>query len=219
MKAERVHAVLTGDLVNSTGMTPERLESVRQGLLDAVGEVRAWEKRLVRSKPEFFRGDAWQVLLTDPGRALRAAVFLRAALRSRHEADTRVAIGIAGVDRISTGRVSLSSGEAFRRSGSALDEMSPLTHMHIDAGSGDPLSPLLPAIGGLCDALVGQWTTRQAELVHLAADPSDPTHEDIAGSLGIARQSVSRNLGGAGWTALRAAIGRFEEIDWDHVGT
>lgn len=217
MKTGETHAALTGDLVDSTGMHADRLEAVRSGLLDAVGEVGRWEPGLLRSKPEFYRGDAWQLLLAKPGRALRVAVFLRAALRFRHEADTRIAIGIGGVDRISTRRISLSSGETFERSGRALDAMTSLTRLAIDVGSSDPLSPLLPAIADLCDALVRQWTTRQAELVCLAADPSELLHEDIAERLGISRQSVSRSLAGAGWTALRTTIDRFEGIEWENV--
>ena len=205
--------------MDSTDMSPERLESVRKGLLKAVLEIKAWKRGLVRSKAEFFQGDAWQLLLADPGMALRAVIFLRAALRSRYDTDTRIAIGIGGVDHVSSRRVSLSSGEAFRRSGRALDTMRPLNQLSIDAGSGNPFSPLLPAVGILCDALVCQWTGRQAELVRLASDPSAPTQEDIAARLGITRQSVSRNLGGAGWTALRTAIDRFEEIEWRDVET
>lgn len=84
-------AVLTGDIIRSQALSGRELESVRRTLLDAVDDVRKWRSGVVKGKAEFFRGDAWQVLLSDPQLALRVALFLRATLLGTGIADTRVA--------------------------------------------------------------------------------------------------------------------------------
>jgi len=75
-------AVLTGDIVRSALLLPAQMDAVRASLLDAVQAVKGWKRGLAGGRPEFFRGDGWQVLLTDPAFAMRAAIFLRASLLS-----------------------------------------------------------------------------------------------------------------------------------------
>jgi hypothetical protein len=220
MKEHKIYAVLTGDIVNSTKLEQAELEEVRNRLLDAVQDVKGWQSRLVKSKAEFFRGDSWQVLLEDPGQALRVAVFLRATLRAHGGADSRLSIGIGTVKKIVSNRVSLSTGEAFEVSGGALDKMTSLTGMTIAVPSpGGVLGRWLPVVGGLCDALIGQWTERQAETVRIAVLPERPSHEEIADRLNpsVSRQAVTKALNGANWHALREAIRAFENASWSGV--
>jgi len=106
MTRSKYYAVLTGDIIQSSRLTPTQLESVRSSLIASVNAVRRWQPGLVKGKPEFFRGDAWQLLLTDTAMALRVGVFLRASLLSRGLADSRVAIGLGEVEEISHERVS-----------------------------------------------------------------------------------------------------------------
>ena len=91
------------------------------GLDDVAGS--GWKRSLVKGKPEFFRGDAWQLLLTDPAMAMRVGILLRASLLAGGLADSRIAIGLGEVEQISSERVSLSTGQAFILAGKALDNM------------------------------------------------------------------------------------------------
>jgi len=220
MTQPKLYAVLTGDIVKSSRLSPRQLESVRSSLTGAVSIVRRWQQGLVKDKPDFFRGDAWQLLLMDPARALRAGVYLRAAVLAMGLADTRVSIGLGGVDKVSRSRVSLSMGQAFTLSGHGLDNMTHYSKMTIEIPNpADPLSGWLPVVGHLCDSLMGQWTKRQAEVVCVALDPSEPDQDEIAKALkpAVSKQAVAKALNGASWYALREAVRLFEATSWNSI--
>src|SRR6202012_891309 len=95
-----LYAVLTGDLVKSSKLTPVELDGVREAIFEAADQIGAWQAGVIVGAPEFYRADAWQLLLSDPSKFLRVALYLRAALRRQKRWDTRIAIGLGGVDRI-----------------------------------------------------------------------------------------------------------------------
>lgn len=216
----KYYAVLTGDVIKSSRLPPDQLESVRSSLISAVDTARGWKRGLVRGKPEFFRGDAWQLLLTDPAMAMRVGIFLRASFLAGGLADSRIAIGLGEVEKISSGRVSLSTGQAFTIAGKALDNMTRYSRMTIEVPkSVGPLSDWLPVVGHLCDSLIGQWTRRQAEIVCAAVDPEEPDYEKIGQSLkpAVSKQAVAKGLSGANWYAIREAVRLFEKTSWETV--
>lgn len=220
MRQSRYYAVLTGDIIKSSRLSSTHLESVRSSLIHAVNAVRRWKPGVVKGKPEFFRGDAWQLLLADPAWALRAGIFLRASLLAGGLTDTRVAIGLGEVEVISSERVSLSTGQAFVLSGKALDRMTGYSSMTIEVPrSAGPLSDWLRVAGHLCDALIAQWTTRQAELVRAAVSPVEPGSEAIGRSLkpAVSKQAVSKGLNSANWHVIREAIRAFEQTPWGDI--
>ncbi|MGH8502780.1 MAG: hypothetical protein ACREVE_10005 [Gammaproteobacteria bacterium] len=217
----RFYAVFTGDLIRSSALTKKQLDAVRRDFLTAAGAINqaGWaDGKLLRGQPEFFRGDAWQMLLTDPRWALRVAIYLRAVMLGQGLADTRIAIGIGAVDSVSRTRVSLSRGEAFTRSGRALDSMSPRFRMAIavpdeSRAMGDWLSTVV----ALCDCIIGRWQTRQAQVAGLMSLRKSASHADIARLTKprrISQQAVSKALGAAGWPGLELAMERFESISW-----
>lgn len=208
-----LYAVVMGDIIKSGRLSPEQLESVRSSLLAAIDQVTGWEPGLVKGQAEFFRGDAWQVLLTRPGHALRVAVFLRATLLAQGIADTRISIGIGSVEHVSSGRVSLSSGKAFALSGHGLDGMIRNVSMTIELSDEAGASgEWLQVIGHLCGAVIGGWTKRQAEIALLAVEPGEPTHEEIANMLHppVSKQAVTKSLHGAHWYVVREAVRKTE---------
>lgn len=218
MSQHEYYAVLTGDIIRSTSLSQSDLEMVRSGLLEAVDEVRDWKPGLVKGKAEFFRGDAWQLLLTNPGSALRVGLFLRASLRAQGKADSRISIGIGKVRTISDKRVSLSTGEAFILSGHGLDRMTQYFNLEIEVSKlAGTMHVWLPIVAHLCDSLVAQWTERQAEIICLAAQPNEPTHGDIARKLSpkVTKQAVTKALNIANWHVIREAIRCFENTAWE----
>jgi len=207
------HAVLTGDIVKSRNLSPEELETVREVIRGAVRVAEGWNPGLVFGEVEFFRGDAWQMLLTDPSRALRTAVLIRAHLRARKLADSRISIGIGPIADIHPDRVSLSTGEAFHLSGHALDKMTLYWRMTVALPKeSGPLAEWLPIVAHLCDTLIREWTPRQAEIVGMALDPAELRHEEIAERVTppITRQAVTGVLDIANWIPLDEAIQAFE---------
>src|SRR5688572_7677933 len=135
-------AVLTGDVIDSTKLSVSEREKfdklLHQGLTEIAG----------KNNFEIFRGDSFQVLLTNPDQALKTAIQLRCWLRKQHIyeqsqignskgkikakaqpitssykkgiIDARLSIGIGSVSYKSK-NIKTSDGEAFQLSGRALD--------------------------------------------------------------------------------------------------
>ena len=86
-----------------------------------------------------FRGDGWQMLLPEPGFALRLALRLTAELTARQIGlATRISIGLGGVDHPGGVTLSNAAGMAFLRSGRGLDHMARGRHWSIAGGSALP---------------------------------------------------------------------------------
>jgi len=220
MNDHRQYAVLTGDIVKSTILSPNELDIVRRNVLDAAIEVKNWQRGLLKGKAEFFRGDSWQLLLMNPEMALRVSVFVRASLLAKGMADSRISIGLGTIEKISPHRISLSTGEAFVASGHGLDQMANYTRLTIEVPkSMGAVSDWLPVVGNLCDSLISQWTERQAETVCMAVRPHEPTQEEIAEALDppVSRQNVTKALDSAHWVSIRSAIRQFEATNWASI--
>lgn len=210
-------AVLTGDLVGSSELTVASLNAARNSVADALSDVEGWREGLVGAKPEFFRGDSWQALLTDPKFFLRAMIYVRARLKASGEGwDTRVAVGLGRVERIDKKRTSLSSGEAFTLSGRALDDIGGF-NMAVAMPLGiarfaEGLEPLTH----ICGILVDDWSQKQAKTAYLALEPSALTQAEMAERLGVSQQSVSKTLAAARIPALLNAITHCEKLNWSN---
>ncbi|MEM7478193.1 MAG: hypothetical protein AAF483_24670 [Planctomycetota bacterium] len=213
-----VYAVLTGDLIGSTDLETASREEARNLLFRSISSLDSWcsKKKVVRGKPEIFRGDQWQTLLSQPKFAFRAAVYLRAKLIATG-CDTRISIAIGAADRISRTSISRSDGDVFVRSGHGLDEMKTDSELAIslpqtmqDSGR------WLLAIAELSGAILGGWKQRQAEVVSLAIDPQDLNQQELGKRLKTTHQSVSKTLKAARWDALEVAIKSFEGFGWEN---
>lgn len=216
-------AVLTGDLVGSSRLPDDSLQNARAAVIAAAETLPTWTEGLLGSKPEFFRGDSWQLLLMHPGYFLRAAVAIRARLRAGDDSwDTRISVGIGRVTRVDKTRTSLSSGEAFLLSGQALDRMTPGSKLavstpKIDASKAHRAWPMLDPVAQLCSAIVDDWTSKQAEVAALAINPETPTQAEIADRLGITQQAVSKALTAAKLNTILHACGAVEKQRWNLV--
>lgn len=221
--APAVYAVLTGDIIASSGMSAETLSGVRAGLQEAAevfcnGYKSSVEARMDRAADiDMYRGDGWQLLLTEQALALRLALFLRATLRAKHGADTRIAIAVGGCDEINGEKLSLSVGEAFTLSGRALEGMTGYFDMTaVLPERAGAMTRWVAASLHLASEIVRGWTRRQSEVAALALLHPNATHEDLSRMLvpPVAKQTVTASLSGAGWRALLEALAAFEETDW-----
>ncbi|GHC48942.1 KEOPS complex subunit Pcc1 [Roseibacillus persicicus] len=208
-------AVLTGDLIKSSSLSPDELDQVRELVLASVRELDSWapsDSPVIVGSAEFFRGDSWQAALVQPQFGLRAALYLRAKLIHQGLSDSRVAIGLGSVDSIETTRISLSSGESFQLSGHALDNLSKQIDLTIAIAVEREaiLSEWLPVVAQLCDGYLSRWTQRQAEVMTLLLHPDKPTHQEIANQLSVTRQTVTATVESAQGSALEVAVETFE---------
>jgi hypothetical protein len=209
-------AVLTGDLVRSSSLTPHELARARAAVHHAGDDIAPWSPNGVLAPVEFFRGDAWQVAIAEPRFFLRAAIYVRARLRSENQQfDSRIGVGLGNFDQIDAKRTSLSTGDAFTISGRMLDALAGA------AGIGVGLAPPLDRrvgwtqpLCGLCSAVVNHWTERQAELVCRMLGPRKVAQIELAEQLDIAKQTVSKALAAADFAPLSAAIQFVEKVNW-----
>jgi hypothetical protein len=159
-------------------------------------------------KIDVFRGDGWQLLMSDRQRCLRIGLFFRACLRAmlagEHELDTRMAIALGSVDFVRE-RVSQGDGEAYRLSGHGLEAM-PRKQRLILILSEDNQPVELTVIVRLLDAIVQGWTSRQALAIQggLQGWASQKIAKKWPNM--ISQQAITKHLAGAQWPAVEAAL-------------
>lgn len=216
-RSPRIRAVLTGDLIDSKALQDQELTACQRVIRQGVKDFTNATGQQVPGQPDFFRGDAWQLLLDTPAAALRLALLLRARLRARTPADTRIAIGIGPTRRINRQKTSLSSGQAFELSGHALDGMNRYFDLTLALPSATLWAGEWPTVTAhLCSELARDWTSRQAEIVAVALLHPDATHEEIGTRLAkrVRKQTVTSALRSAHYRALLEALRLFEACDW-----
>jgi hypothetical protein len=211
-----IHAVITGDIVGSGHLSAVAFERVQEGLRRGGAELRTRFPDALPLPVELFRGDSWQMLVTDPARAFRMALFLRAYLRAEAGADTRFAIGVGPVEQMPTERVATGRGEAFRLSGQLLDAKV-ATHMRVAIAGDDSDTQrdtrAIATVMQVLDVVAKNWTRAQARAVCGALN--DQTQETIAAAWPddpITQQAVAQHLARAGWDGIREAVVLYEEI-------
>ena len=208
---EKLYAVITGDIVQSSALSPAERRKLLTAIEAASRQIRRILTASVPLDIDVFRGDSWQMLVTDPSQSLRAALLFRALLRwqmESHQFDTRIAIGVGTADLLPRKRVSEGSGEAFRRSGLALDAMKK-RRMCFSFPGADCERPL-DVIVHLLDEIAVRWTDKQSHAVVGAMQGW--TQEKIARTWGdppITQQTAAQHLEAAGWYAVDRGIGEF----------
>lgn len=212
-------AVLTGDLIGSTRLSQTSLSDVHVRLSDAVEKMGASWPAFGPVHFSTFRGDAWQLITKDAGCALRAAMFLRASLRSMPftRTDTRIAIAIADTPLPPAETVTISTGEAFTLSGHTLDGMKKETLAIALPERLNAEQQWLRALVFACGELISGWTPRQSEVNALALLRKTLTQAELADMLcpPVKQQTIADSFGGSRWNIVDAALQSFEETDWN----
>jgi len=202
----KIYAVLTGDIIDSSQLGPERLEASLALLRHLAVEFEQTYPGSVVGEPDVFRGDSWQLCLQRPSLALTASVFIRAGFKTEG-LDTRIAIGIGSVERLQETRISESSGPAFLHSGRTLDKLGKRRTLALDANghARSPVDALVTGVG-LLDAHIIRWTQREAVAVYgtllklsqdeIAALPQARTPKGFSPS----RQTIQKALARIHWS-------------------
>lgn len=201
-------AVLTGDLVNSSMAGPAATSRALKQIETTLAQVEAWDN----SGPGLFtrtRGDGWQFVVQNQIYTLRTSLMVFADLHAARDLpQTRIAIGMDGIDRVEGSDLSAATGPAFVVSGQYLDALNRTDRFAI---GGATATPLHRAVITLVEDRISRWTPEQAEATALYLAPTDPTLKDIAKTLGISTQAVHSRIKGAGAQALRRAVKHWEE--------
>jgi hypothetical protein len=201
-----IHAVLTGDIVNSTLLGPDMEEL----LLKELGKV------LSAYLIEFYRGDNFQVYLKEPAGALRVALLCRAkaiSLTAMEEqpalSDIRISIGIGPV-ALPVRAPGTARGEAFLLSGRGLDEIQK-TERRLSISSGSAIADIgFGVMADYLDAIYREMTAKQAAaIVWLLAGA---TQLEAALKLNKSKSTVSQLVAAGGWSEIERILQQFEML-------
>ncbi len=213
---KKQYAVITGDIVKSSRLSVSHRRWLGAELKRASTAARRVFGKIVPLPLDQFRGDGWQILVTDPGRSLRVGLFLRAWLMAEapdsFHIDTRLAIGVGSISIMPGRRVSRGDGEAFQRSGRALDRLrEPRRLALVWPEMIGPAAETLTVLAPVLDALVQGWTPVQARA--LVGRLSGLTQERIVRKWPepVTRQAIARILARAHWPVVRAVLDWLEK--------
>jgi len=201
-----IHAVLTGDIVNSTRMEP----ALEEELLNELKRI------LFPYEFEFYRGDSFQAYMREPHQSLRVALSCRAVTVSRTTDgeepvpfDVKISIGLGKVI-VPVTTLGTAKGEAFLLSGRALDEMND-TGRRLSIVTDNPLANIgLQVMSDYLDAIFRDMTAKQAEVI--AGLLYGGTQQEIAASLDKSKSTVSQLVNSGGWPAIERLLQQYENF-------
>ena len=207
-------AVLTGDIVGSTALGPEKLERAFEALKDCAEVQAEWMGESLHFTRH--RGDGWQVALAEPKYALRSALAFRAALRAEgSEFDSYIGIAEGDVSGPLEANLNDQTDETFANSGQMLEIIK--DDKNLSFTFGHHAKGHIAASTILLSELSKDWTPAQAAPLLRMLDPLDPpNYTSIAKALGKTRQSTTKSLDSAGFRCIWAAL-KYTEGHDPHV--
>ncbi|MHB1035468.1 MAG: hypothetical protein ACYC35_12100 [Pirellulales bacterium] len=208
---DRIYAVISGDIIGSSTLSPSERAELPNMMKQASNELRTFLAESVPLSVDIYAGDSWQLLVSEPGDALKAALFYRSSIiaATAKKVDTRLAVALGKVDFIPGERASEGDGEAFRLSGRALTETASKQQLRFVMDQAED-SDSWDATFGLMDVVVRRWSAKQAQAVVGAVQGW--SHAEIAAHCKppIQRESVTRLLATANWHAIDRVVEVFK---------
>ena len=219
-----LHAVITGDLIDSTKIPPAAVTTLFERLEK---EIQAIQKKQALVL-EVYRGDSFQCLVKAPAQSLRIALLLKTFFRSLHLKalesgsgkkktitnlpsnllDARMALSVGLVENLAP-RLATSNGAAFQLSGRMLDQIKD-SKQHLIIGSADNFHAEWQTESILLDALLARTSALQCQVLH--AKLKGHTETEIAKTLKIGQSAVNQRAASGNWNAINAMLKRFEEV-------
>ncbi len=182
-----IYAVLTGDFVKSRGIASGQYDTV----LYQLEQLLVAQADTLGASYNFYRGDAFQILLPQPAEAVTLALYIRLTLISLGR-DCKISIGLGEVTNLRQD-VKSASGPAFTLSGNGLDNLPGGQRLAIFSQQ-QPLQQILAVPLQMADSMLSKLTARQAEALLLYFLTPGSSHENIAGELGTSRENVTKLL-------------------------
>jgi hypothetical protein len=200
-----MHAVLTGDIVNST-------------LLDKTHEQRLFSLlNLILSghRHEFFRGDSFQAYITDPKDALKIALQCRTAAigldpeASTVSADVRISIGIGNVET-PVRALATAKGEAFLLSGRALDDLKSAEGRLIIVIENKIAAVALEVMSDYINSIYKQMTPKQAEVILELLNGN--SQQQASENLKRSKSTISQHVAAGRWDEISKILADYGRI-------
>lgn len=209
MGNNKKYAVLTGDIIESSKLNAGQLEKNRVALQNIINEFIGFHPGVVIGNIAYFRGDGWQLLMAEPKYLLRLLLFIACGLKLAEVNNTRVGIAIGSAENINYENISLSTGEAFSKSGKIMNNIE-----NMKVKKNKPLWRLEDKntyrvlTYEILGAVVNDWTNAVALAIYEAL--KGRTQQEIADETGVVRQVVGRKLKRGKWTLIKKILAEEE---------
>jgi len=174
-------SVITGDIIGSRQQSEHWVEDLKKILAPFGHTPSQWE---------IYRGDEFQVEVTNPEDALLIAILIKAHLRSI-KSDARMSIGF-GDKTHQAERISESNGSAFINSGELFETLKKQkVTLALRTGNSD-FDEKLNLMLQLALTFMDSWLVQSAEFVAVAIENPTLSQEELGQKLGINQAAVSR---------------------------
>ena len=175
-------SIITGDIINSRKLPSSIWLDGLKRILNAHGlQPKNWE---------IFRGDAFQLEVSEPEEALRIAIQIKAFLKTV-KLDARMSIGLGDKTYDAT-KISESNGTAFVRSGESFDQLKRQKNtLSINTGN-KYLDAEINLMLRLAQTFMNNWLVQSAEFVLTAIENPTLSQEEMGIKLKINQAAVSR---------------------------
>ena len=208
-----LHAVLTGDIVNSTLLDPQQEKNL----------LKILQHLLTDHKNEFFRGDSFQAYIKEPALALKIALQCRTAAigldpeKSPALSDVRVSIGVGTVES-PVRTLATAKGEAFLLSGRALDAMSKTEGRLVIITENKIANLALGVMSDYINSIYKQMTPKQAEVIFELL--KGYSQQRVADKLNRSKSTISQHVTAGRWEEIENILNKYQEIvqliSYDH---
>lgn len=194
-------SIITGDIVHSQKASPNIWLDKLKSELNALGRnPETWE---------IYRGDSFQVEITDPALALPASIKIKAAIKCIKHIDVRMAIGV-GEKTYGATTISESNGSAFVNSGDIFESLVKAKQNLAIASPSAEFNKEMNLLFRLALIAMNNWTTNSAEMVRLALEHPEYSQKNLGKILGIKQNAVSNRLKRAYYDEISELINRYQ---------
>lgn len=185
-------AILTADIINSRNVPDPQvwLQPLKKILNRYGDEPSDWN---------LFRGDSFQLKIADPKEALKAAILIKATIKSVKTLDVRIAIGI-GSQSFQSKKINESNGEAYINSGEQFEKLKKNT-LAIRSPWED-FDDYMNVCLNLALLTMDNWTRSSAEIVSLSILHPGKTQQQLAEVFGISQGRISERQNRAGYEQI-----------------
>ena len=184
-------AVLTGDIINSRSRPAEEWQPILKKILKQYGkEPLHWE---------LFRGDSFQLTLP-AGKALMAAIHIKAGIKQLADLDVRIAIGIGSQDKKSP-KITEATGPAFTRSGECFDQLKKQT-LAI-ASPDENFDEKMNMVIIMATLVMDNWSPNVASVILKMIENPEMNQQEISVKMKKSQSTISEALKRGGFEEVK----------------
>lgn len=189
-------SIIIGDIVNSQQSNPKNwLPILKRELRKSGPNPGVWE---------IFKGDSFEMEVTDPALSLLVAIKIKAAIKCIRKIDVRMAIGI-GHKSFHAARISEANGPVFVYASEAFEGIVQKGQNLAIAAPSRRFSDEMNVILGFALIAMDKWSVNSAELVYHALSNPKLNQKQLGDMLGIQQNAVSNR-------SKRAHLGKIRKL-------